>query len=69
LDKDRAELDRIELPEEKSQEIAEEIIRWRRNTIFRINQQRTGKMILFERWVCRWMNRVSWAKYQPKVGH
>jgi arylsulfatase A-like enzyme len=69
LDKDRAELDRIELPEQESQKIAEEIIRWRRNTIFRINQQRTGKVILFEQWVCRWMNRVSWAKYQPKMEH
>ncbi len=63
---DPLELVRIELQEQQSEQIAEEIIAWRQNTIFRIDQQRTGKKMLFDRWLCRWTNRACSAKYQKK---
>ena len=57
---------RTELPEQQAQKIADEIITWRKNSIFRLDQQRTGKKTLFDSWLCRWTNRVSSAKYRPK---
>lgn len=64
LKTDPLELVRIELPAQRAREIANEITSWRKGTIFRIPQQRTGKKLLFERWSCRWTNRVSSAKYE-----
>lgn len=64
LKTDPLELVRIELPAQRAREIADEITSWRRGTIFRVRQQRTGKKLLFERWSCRWTNRVSSAKYE-----
>lgn len=61
---DPGERVRIELPAQRAREIAEEIATWRKGTVFRIPQQKTGKRLLFERWSCRWMNRVSSAKYE-----
>mgnify|MGYP001559899433 CR=1 FL=1 len=55
---------RIELPAQRAREIADEITSWRKGTIFRVRQQRTGKRLLFERWSCRWTNRVASAKYE-----
>lgn len=66
LSNDPLELAKIELPEQQTQEIADEIINWRKNSIFRINQQHTGQMILFDSWLCRWNRRVSSAKYLKK---
>jgi len=66
LDTDPPELVRIELDEQQSKKIANEIDAWRRNSIFKIEQQRTGKKLLFGRWLCRWTNRVSTAKYQEE---
>jgi arylsulfatase A-like enzyme len=62
LTADPKELNRIELPQQKAKEIADEIVTWRKSTIFRINQQRTGKKVLFSHWVCRWTDRVSSTK-------
>jgi len=63
---DPLELVRIELPEQQVQMISDEIVAWRKSTIFRLDQQRSGKKVLFDRWLCRWTNRVCSAKYQPK---
>ena len=63
---DPLELERIELPEQQVQKIVDEIVAWRKSTIFHIDQQRSGKKVLFDRWLCRWTNRVCSAKYQPK---
>jgi len=63
---DPVELVRIELQEQQAEKIADEIVAWRQNTIFRIDQQRTGKKMLFDHWLCRWTNRVCTAKYQNK---
>jgi len=65
LSGDQLELVGIELPEQRTEGIAEEIITWRKNSIFRLNQQRAGKKVLFNSWLCRWNNRVCSARYQP----
>jgi arylsulfatase A-like enzyme len=65
LANDPLELVRIEVPEQQANKIVDEITAWRKNSIFRVNQQRTGKKVLFDYWLCQWRNnRVSSAKYQ-----
>jgi arylsulfatase A-like enzyme len=64
LSNDPFELVRIELAEQEAQVIADDIIAWRKNSIFRLNQQRTGRKVLFDYWHCRWNNRVTSAKYR-----
>ncbi len=66
INTDPFELVRLELPEEQAQRIADEIVAWRKSTIFQIDQQRTGKKVLFGRWLCSWSNRVCSAKYYTK---
>ncbi|MHC4087159.1 MAG: LTA synthase family protein [Planctomycetota bacterium] len=61
---DPFELVRIELAEQEDRKIADDIIAWRKNSIFRLNQQRTGRKVLFDYWHCRWNNRVTSAKYR-----
>jgi len=61
---DPFELVRIELDEKEAQKIADDIIAWRRNSIFQLDRQRTGKKMLFDSWLCRWTNRVSSVKYR-----
>jgi len=63
---DPLESERIELGEQQAMEIANEIASWNRDSIFKLNQQRTGKKLLFDRWLCRWTNRVCSAKYQKQ---
>jgi phosphoglycerol transferase MdoB-like AlkP superfamily enzyme len=63
---DPLELSRAEVAEQQAQEIGDEIIAWRKNSIFRLDQQRTGEKTLFDSWLCRWTNRVSSAKYRPE---
>jgi len=67
LSADPYELNRTELPEAQAQRIAYEIIAWRKNSIFQLNQERAGRKILFDSWQCRWINRLSWAKSNPGV--
>ncbi|HIJ52765.1 MAG TPA: sulfatase-like hydrolase/transferase [Planctomycetes bacterium] len=66
LSSDPFELVRIELAEQKAQEIADDIIAWRKNSIFRLDRKRTGKKVLFDSWLCRWTNRVSSVKYRRR---
>ena len=67
LSNDPFELVRIELEGQQAQMIADDIIAWRKNSIFRLKQQRTGKKMLFNYWLCQWTRRVSSVKYQgPK---
>jgi len=60
---DPFEHNRIEPDEQEAEKIASEIIAWRKNTIFQMNQQQTGRKILFDRWLCRWNGRVASVKY------
>jgi len=62
LASDPNEQERLELPESLSQQVAHDIISWRENSVFRLNQQKAGRMLVYEEWLCRWTNRVSAAK-------
>jgi len=62
VSEDPLELTRIELSAEEVKRISEEIIGWRKSTIFQIDQQRSGRKELFNRWICKWTNRVSLSK-------
>ena len=66
LSADPLELVRRELSEQQGRKVADEIIAWRKNSIIRLDQERTGKKTLFGRWLCRWNNRVCSAKYCPE---
>ena len=63
---DPLELVRMELPDQQVQRIIDEIVSWRKSTIFQLDQQRTGKKVLFDHWLCRWTNRICSAKYYTK---
>jgi len=62
VSEDPHELTRIELSAEEAKMISDEIIGWRKSTIFQIDQKSGGKKILFDRWICKWTNRVSLCK-------
>jgi len=64
LSSDPFELIRIELPKAEEQSVADDIIAWRKNSIFRLEQAHVGKKMLFNTWLCRWNNRVASAKYR-----
>lgn len=67
IESDPFELVRIELPEKREQEIAENIITWRTETVFRPNQISVGQRMLFDRWLCSWKTgRVSSAQYRKR---
>lgn len=66
VEADPLELTRIELGGQRMQDIVDEICAWRRETVFRPSQMRTGRKLLFDRWLCRWTNRVSSAKYKKE---
>jgi len=63
LDADPFELAGVEITGARAEKIAEQIIGWRKKTVFHINQRRVGETTLFNRWLCRWENRIAWAKY------
>jgi hypothetical protein len=63
---DPRELRRIELPERRMRTIADAIVTWRAETVFRPNQISTGKKVLFGRWLCEWTDRVARAKYKKR---
>ncbi len=62
LKSDPLELSGVELPESMAQSIREEIIQWRRNTIFRLDQPEKGQMTLFDRWSLKWNTRKRESK-------
>ena len=66
LSVDPKELNRIELPQKRANKIAGDIATWRKSTVFRIDQQRTGTKKLFDNWICRWTDRVSSTKRSKK---
>ena len=66
MNADPRETNRVELSGPEARRIASEIIDWRKSTILQINQQKRGRKLLFDKWLCRWTNRVSWSKYHSK---
>ncbi|MHC4395276.1 MAG: LTA synthase family protein [Planctomycetota bacterium] len=69
LSTDPLEQIRTEPPEQQAQEVTDEINTWRKNSIFRIDQQRTGEKTVFDSWLCRWTDRVSSAKYYSQTNN
>ncbi|MFZ0035098.1 MAG: LTA synthase family protein, partial [Sedimentisphaerales bacterium] len=67
LSVDPLELSPTELPWQQGREIADDIIAWRQDTIFPLDQRSTGKKKLFDTWLCHWNNRVASVKYRPKL--
>ncbi len=66
LDSDPFESNRTDLNPQDAQPIADKTLKWQKNCIFGLNQQQTGKIMLFNSWLCRWNNRVASAKYKPQ---
>lgn len=66
LGADPLELARIELSEERVEEVSREIVAWHTDTIFRPNQLSDGRQVLFDNWLCRWTDCVSSAKYRKR---
>jgi phosphoglycerol transferase MdoB-like AlkP superfamily enzyme len=64
LSTDPLELSPAELSDQQEREIADEIVAWRKDTVFLIDQKRIGKKTLFDTWLCRWNNRVASAKWR-----
>jgi len=64
---DPQELVRMDLPVARAERIIGQIRRWRAGTIFKIAQKRTGSTVLFDRWICRWANRVASVQYRPQA--
>jgi arylsulfatase A-like enzyme len=60
---DPFELIKKGLPEQEAGEISKEITKWRRGTILKIKQERTGRKVLFDNWICKWNDRDATAKY------
>jgi hypothetical protein len=56
----------MELTQQRAQRATNEILAWRKDSIFNIGRKRLGKTVLFGSWLCRWNNRVALAKYRPK---
>lgn len=54
---DPLELAGLELAENEAQIISDEIIQWRRDTLFRVDQQEKGQTVLFGSWQCKWWER------------
>jgi arylsulfatase A-like enzyme len=69
LSNDPDELVRIEMPDAEQSAIAQQLIDWRRSSIFRPKQERTGENVLFGCWLCRWTNRTCLSKYRPEQRH
>ncbi|UCE47650.1 MAG: hypothetical protein JSW47_18880, partial [Phycisphaerales bacterium] len=67
LKSDPLELVRIELPQKRMEEISNDIVAWRTNTVFKPNQLSAGRRVLYDRWICQWRtDRVSSAKYKKQ---
>ncbi|MHC4068094.1 MAG: LTA synthase family protein [Planctomycetota bacterium] len=63
---DPLELFAGELPPRDARKIADEIITWKRENIFKLDRNRIGEKYLFQHWRCRWEDRIAWAKYFPE---
>lgn len=63
LNKDPLELLGAGPPGQQARVIAEEIIAWRKNSIFLLDRQRTGETRLYDHWLCHWTDRVASTSY------
>ncbi len=63
LGTDPLELNGMELPTAEAQELSRQIMEWRRNTIFSIDEDARGETTLFGSWQSKWTGRRSKVKY------
>jgi len=56
---DPMELNGSELARQEAEKLSAQIIRWRRESIFQMDQKNGGERILFGHWLCRWKGRIS----------
>jgi hypothetical protein len=65
LSVDPLELSALTLPPEQAERLSQQIVAWRRGTIFRLDQAPAGRTTLFDHWRCRWntTKRSCTAKY------
>jgi arylsulfatase A-like enzyme len=59
---DPTESARINLDQQLSARVTEEIITWRKSTVFRLDQSQNGHKVLFDTWLCKWTGRTSIVK-------
>ena len=64
LKTDPLELSGFELPQYVARDLRREIVQWRRDTIFRLDQEETGQVELFGSWLCKGNGRISSVKYR-----
>jgi arylsulfatase A-like enzyme len=64
LKTDPLELSPFDLPQYVAQAMSREIVQWRRDTIFRLDQAETGQQTLFGSWLIKWNGRISSVKYR-----
>ncbi len=64
LGADPLELAGLDLPQGEAERLSGEIIEWRRNTIFRLDDDAEGHTVLFDSWLCKWNGRRSTVKYE-----
>jgi lipoteichoic acid synthase len=58
LNADPMELNALPLPADQSQRISEDLINWRKGTLFNSKQQQQrGKRYVYDIWMCRWTGR------------
>ena len=62
LNTDPLELNGLELPDPSAQRVSDEVVEWRKSTIFKIDQEDTGEKVLYDRWLCKWNGRIGNAK-------
>ena len=63
LNMDPLELNGLKLPEVQAEQLRQEIVAWRRNTIFSMDEEAAGQTTLFGSWQSRWTGRRSKVKY------
>ncbi len=58
---------RIKVEGQVGDQIAEEILNWRRRSVFKIRQKPKGEKVLYKQWRCYWTDRVSSAEYLGRL--
>jgi len=66
LDEDPLEKRGKQVDDHQGESITKAILNWRRNSIFQIEQQRSGEKVIFENWLCNWKDRVCVTRYEPQ---
>jgi len=66
LKTDPLELSAFDLPEYVAQAMSQEIVQWRRDTIFRLEQTETGQITVYDDWLIKWKGRISSVWYRDE---